>query len=134
MKKLLLVLLLASPLISRSQSVKFRIIDAVEVKNQFEKEALYFYDQNWKLFREEALKQGVISGYSIERGTKSDSSFVIVLNTEFENRGQLENVEKNFEPILKALRPDGPLVLGDGNYRNYVISRNSYWTEVISSD
>ena len=84
-------------------------IDYVKIKDGRRDEALYFYENNWKLYRDEAIKRGVIHSYQMLESIPSTTApFDIILITWYKNEDQHKNSEKNFEPILKELRPSGP--------------------------
>src|SRR5690606_7094746 len=53
--------------IATGHAQKISTLDIVSIKQQYEKEALFFYEQNWKVFREEALNRKYISGYQLLR-------------------------------------------------------------------
>ncbi len=40
-------------------------IDFVKITDSHRQEALYYYENNWKIFRDIALKKGVIKSYKI---------------------------------------------------------------------
>jgi thiol-disulfide isomerase/thioredoxin len=86
-------------------------IDFVKIKEGRRDEALFYYDNNWRLYRDEAVKRGVIDSYElIDASSKTGSGFDLILITRYRGDEQLANSEKNFEPILKQLRPNGPLL------------------------
>ena len=90
----------------------FVTIDYVKVKDGKRDEAMYFYENNWKPYRVEALKRGVIHSYEIlESIPDSNAPFDLVLITRYRNRDQHLASEKTFETILKELRPNGPRML-----------------------
>lgn len=96
-------------------------VDYVKIKDGRREEAMFFYENNWKLYREEALKSGVIHSYQmLESVPPTTAPFDIVLITWYKNEEQHKNSEKNFEPILKKLRPYGPTLkngLGIDDFR-----------------
>lgn len=95
-----------------AQSQKVAIYDFVKVKNNRFEEALYYYQQNWKLYREAAQAKNYISSYKIVKlDGDSSAPFHLVLITEYPDSTAWKASEKNFEPILKKLRPDGPVYL-----------------------
>lgn len=105
------------------QNGSIATIDVVRVKAQFEKEALYFYRQNWEMFRAEALKQGHISAYQLlKTATDSTGHFQLVLITEYPDSLTRARAEEHFAPIMKALRPDGPKMLNNVP-RNEMLTR-----------
>lgn len=84
-------------------------IDFVKIKEGKRDEAMFFYEKNWKLYREEALKRGVIHSYElVESVPAATAPFDLILLTRYKNEEQHKNSEKNFEPILKELGPNGP--------------------------
>lgn len=87
----------------------FVVADFVKIKTSRRDEAIYFYENNWKLYREEAKRRGVIDSFEIiEARSEKSSAFDLILITRYRGEDQLKNSEANFEPILKQLRPNGP--------------------------
>lgn len=92
----------------------FVLMDFVKVKDGRKAEALYFYENNWKVYREIALREGIIHSYEfVDARSESNSAFDIVLITRFTGEAQYKASEKNFEPILKRLRPNGPMLINE---------------------
>ena len=84
-------------------------IDFVKIKEGKRDETMFFYGNNWKPYREEALKRGVIHSYELlEPSPAAAAPFDLILITRYKGEEQHKNSEKNFEPILKELRPNGP--------------------------
>lgn len=84
-------------------------IDFVKIKDGKRPETLYFYENNWKPYREAALKRGIIHSYELlEPVPVTTAPFDLILVTRYNGEEQHKNSEKNFEPILKELRPNGP--------------------------
>ncbi len=44
----------------------------------------------------------------IDARSEKDAAFDLILITRYRGDDQFKNSEKNFEPILKGLRPNGP--------------------------
>jgi len=87
----------------------FVTIDYVKIKDGRRDEAMFFYENNWKLYRDEALKRDVIHSYQMLESIPSTTApFDLILITWYKNEEQHKNSEMNFEPILKELRPNGP--------------------------
>lgn len=87
------------------------LMDFVKIKEGRRAEAMYYYENNWKIYREEALKTGIIHSYElIDAKSETSSVFDLVLVTRYKNQRQYADSEKNFEPILKRLRPNGPML------------------------
>jgi len=90
------------------------LMDFVKIKNGKRDEAMFFYENNWKVYREAALKKGIIHSYElIEAKSETNQTFDIILVTRYKNEEQHKNSEKNFEPILKEIRPNGALLKND---------------------
>ena len=89
------------------------VIDFVKIKNNKREEAFYFYNNNWKVYREIALKRGQISSYQILLTRPENSSYDIMLVTTYKDSIQQKNSEANFAEIIKAERPNGPKLLND---------------------
>lgn len=87
----------------------FVVADFVKIKDGRRDEALYFYENNWKIYREEAKKRGVIESFElVDARSEKNADFDLILITRYRGEDQYKNSEKNFEPILKQLRPNGP--------------------------
>ena len=95
-----------------AQPTTVMLVDIMRINREHKAEATYYFENNWKLFRDEAIKRGVITGYQFYE-TDDDGQLEFVLITEFKDEEQFGNVEANFEPILKQLRPNGPVMLND---------------------
>ena len=87
-------------------------IDFVKIKDGKRPETMYFYEQNWKPYREEAMKRGIIHSYELlEPVPVTTAPFDLILITRYSGEEQHKNSEKNFEPILKQMRPNGPTTM-----------------------
>jgi hypothetical protein len=135
MKKLILLLLTGflSYQQSYAQKDSYVIMDIVKVKNGLWNDALYFFENNWKLYREEAIKQGIISSYKLLVNKADSVSNNIVLITEYPDSLSYRKSEENFRPILKKIRPDGPAYLNENKRNDFmeIVVFNSYkvWTD-----
>jgi len=96
----------------RSQTITS--IDFVQIVNGHRAEAIYFYDNNWKVYREEALKKGYIRSYQLlEVQPDSLSNYQLMLLTEYHDQTVYDRREENFQKIIKELRPDGAKLLNE---------------------
>lgn len=93
------------------QAQTVTVMDFVKVKDGHITEALFFYEHNWKLYRDTAVKRGYIQSYRMEQVLIDTAAFEIVLITEYKDSLQYSNSESNFREIITALRPGGPLLL-----------------------
>lgn len=89
----------------------YSTIDFVKIKDGKRDEALYFYENNWKVYRDAALKRGIIHSYElIDAASETNTAFDLILITRYSGEEMFKSSEKNFEPILKELRPAGPIL------------------------
>jgi hypothetical protein len=112
MKKIVLVALLFYSAAAFGQHHSIYVIDFVKIKNNNKEQALYFYNNNWKVYRETALKKGYIKSYKL-LSAKSDpaADFDLMLLTEYADSAQYKNAENNFNQIIKETRPTGPMLM-----------------------
>jgi len=89
-------------------------MDFVQVKEGHRAEAVFFYENNWKLYRDIAVKKGFILSYRLEEVVAdSAGTFNLVLITEYKDSVFFQNSEANFREILASARPNGPLLLNN---------------------
>jgi hypothetical protein len=111
-KILLVVVSLCMALHVSAQNKKVAIYDFVKVKDNRFEEALYYYEHNWKYYRDTAKAKKYISGYQlIKLEADTAAAFHLILVTEYPDSTAWRASEKNFAPILKKLRPQGPIYL-----------------------
>jgi hypothetical protein len=102
-------------------------VDIVRVKGAYEKEALYFYENNWKVFRQMALEEKYISGFDfVKSPADSTGLFTIVLVTQFADDASYKNVESNFRGIMQKVSPAGPKMLNSVTRKEFIVSTTSY--------
>lgn len=90
------------------------VADFVKIKSGHRAETLFFYENNWKLFRDTALAKGYISSYRLlETAPDSLGNFDFILMTAYADSAAYAKSEEHFQPILKTLRPDGPKLLNN---------------------
>jgi hypothetical protein len=89
-------------------------IDFVKIKNNKRQEAQYFYENNWKVYRDIALKNDYIKSYKLLT-TLADSTanFDLILITEYADSSQFKLNEERFQQIIKSTRPNGPKLLNE---------------------
>jgi thiol-disulfide isomerase/thioredoxin len=87
-------------------------IDFVKIKDGKRDEAIYFYENNWRFYRAEAVKRGIIDSYElIDARSDKDSAFDLILITRYRGEEQFKNRETAFDPIIKELTPKGPFLM-----------------------
>jgi hypothetical protein len=108
------VILLSSGVVLGQKNSVIALMNFVKIKNNKWNEALYFYENNWKVYREIALEKKYILSYEFLT-TKTDSAadFNCILITEYTDSLQFQLSEERFNSIIKELRPKGPKLLDD---------------------
>jgi len=76
-------------------SVKVSTMDFIQIQSGYNEEALFFYQNNWKKLREEALINGYIDSFLlVETEATEDAPFHIVLITTYLSHKQYQAREK----------------------------------------
>lgn len=122
MRILLLLIMLQMAVAGLAQSQpEILIIDFVKIKNNKRAEAIFYYENNWKVYREIALKNGFIKSYRLLTvPADSTSGFDFLLMTEYADSSQLNLSEARFQQIIQTASPGGPKLLNDlkpGDFR-----------------
>ena len=65
----MIVLLMALQATYAQKKSSVTIMDFVKIKNNHTEEALYYYDNNWKVLRDMAMEKGFIKSYQILTNT-----------------------------------------------------------------
>ena len=112
-KIMLLAILLISLTAGFTQDTAVTSVDIVKVKNGYVNEATYFFENNWKLYRDSALANNFISGYRIMKTVADSAQTTFMLFTEYRSRQSYFDREKNFQPLMKKLRPSGPIYMNN---------------------
>lgn len=114
---------------------KISTINIVKVNANYEKEAMYYYNENWKEFRKLALQEGVISGFEIMRtATDSTNHFQLILITEYSDSTSFSKSEENFEPIIKRVSPNGPKMLNKVGRKEFLEYVANYVTLSLDAE
>jgi hypothetical protein len=96
------------------QNKTVSVMDFVKIRNGKKAEALYYYENNWKMYREVAVERGLIHSYQLVIATPDSlNNFDLILITTYKDSAQYLKSEENFQPILKELRPNGPKLLNE---------------------
>lgn len=90
------------------------IVDFVKINNGKINETVFYYENNWKVYRDIALERGYIKSYKLlTTSADSSSSFDLILITEYSDSLQFKLREERFLEIIKENRPQGPILLND---------------------
>lgn len=107
-------------------------IDFVKVKDGKRDEARYYYENNWRFYRAEAVKRGVIDSFEYTDVTSgNDNAFDIILITRYRGEDQFKNSEAAFAPIINELTPNGPFLKGKSKPDEFRKVVYSYTGKVI---
>jgi thiol-disulfide isomerase/thioredoxin len=89
-------------------------VDFIKVTDGKRDEARYYFENNWRFYRAEAVKRGVIDSFEyIDVTSGNDNAFDIILITRYRGEEQFKNSEAAFAPIIKELTPNGPFLRGN---------------------
>ena len=125
MKAIITVMLMTTMLNGAVAQVS--TIDMVRVKGEYEKEAVYFYENNWKLFREEAVKGGYISGFELVKSAVDSSGVITMwLITHYGDDASYGRSEENFRDIIKRVSPGGPKMLNSVVRKDFILGVEGY--------
>lgn len=114
MKRLSFVALLVCflSLTAFSQSEVVTVVSIIKVKNNKHAEASFYYENNWKVLRKQALAEGIIHSYEfVEAKADEKADFDYVTITRFDDQAQFDKAEENFAKIMEP-RGD-PKLLND---------------------
>ena len=90
------------------------VYDFIKIKNGKNKEAMYYYENNWKFYRDIAIKKNFITAYRIVTcQPDSLAGFNLILITEYADSAAYTKSEERFSEIIKETRPNGPLLLNE---------------------
>ena len=120
--------LIITSLHANSQST-VSTIDFVKVKEKRMKEAIFFYENNWKVYRDIALQKGFIKSYRLLKAVPDSlNNFDLMLITEYKDSVQLKLNEERFQQIIRETRPNGPKLLNElkpNDFRQNLFFRQS---------
>ena len=95
-------LLVIGPLSYGQIDEKISTIDFVQILDDNKEEALYYYQNNWKVLRTMAIKKGYIHSYQVlEAPISEDEPFQLMLITTYLNNEQYELREDHFKELIK---------------------------------
>jgi hypothetical protein len=99
---------------SAQGSKEMSTIELVKILNGHRTEALFFYQNNWQVFREKAVEKKIIASFELFL-TKADTSrgFDLMLVTTYADSIQFAASEERFQQIIRELRPKGASLLNE---------------------
>lgn len=106
-------------------SEKISSMDFVQILGNNRAETIYYYENNWKVLREQALEKGYIHSYQLLEVPKGeDLAFELILITTYRDQAQYDMREDNFGVLIDAM--EGRKLLNDkqpAEFRNIVFFR-----------
>lgn len=126
-----LVLFSICSMIYGQQNNKVSTIDFVQILDDNKMEVEYYYNNNWKVLREMAIKKGYIHSYQLLEVTYSDDApFHLMLITTYLNHQQYDMREDHFTELIIER---GPIKLMNNKepdaFRKIIFSKEMvrYW-------
>nr|WP_298995301.1 hypothetical protein [uncultured Allomuricauda sp.] len=76
-------------------------MDFVQILNENREETLYYFQNNWKVLREMAVKRGYIHSFDVlETPFSEDAPFELILITTYKNEEQYGAREEHFRELI----------------------------------
>jgi hypothetical protein len=97
-----------------NKAANITVMEFVKILDNKRDEAIHFYENNWKVFREKALEMNYISSFNLHI-LNDDGDFDLLLITEFASQEEFALSEPRFQDIIKTTRPNGPVLLNQVN-------------------
>ncbi len=133
MKQLLIAFLLLLPAgVSGQNGKPVSVIDFVKIKDGKRAEAMFFYENNWKKYRDAALAKGFIRSYELLANTSDKvKDYDLLLITEYADENQFRQSEDRFNQIIKEVAPQGPKLLDDLKPADFRTNVSSVTTQAV---
>ena len=101
-KNLVLLFLFATCFCFGQQDQSITSMDFVEIIDNNDEEAWYYYENNWKVLRQMAVKKDYILSFKLFKDLSlNDNTFGIVLMTNYKDSLQFINREAHFQELIK---------------------------------
>ena len=99
---ILLVTIFSTSICHAQSSHRISSMDFIEIVNENENEALFYYQKNWKVLRQMALKKNYIASFEILKDASEEkSSFDLILITTYADKEQFDKREEHFQELIK---------------------------------
>lgn len=104
MKYLFVAIFLINSICYGQSDSRVSTIDFVEILQNNKAEALYYYENNWKVLREMAIAENYIESYQLlETPYSKEAPFHLMLITTYANQKQYNLREENFNKLIEQL-------------------------------
>ncbi|MBC8151412.1 MAG: hypothetical protein H7Z72_00725 [Bacteroidetes bacterium] len=108
----LLALLVATPAYAQQSGVW--LVDVVDIKAGKQPEALFYYENNWKVIRDRMIQRKHLKSYRmLTTATDSTGSSRLFLMTEYADSLSYRQGEERFQAVIKELYPNGSRLLNE---------------------
>ncbi len=88
------------------KDVKITTVDFVQILDDNDREAMFYYQNNWKVLREMALEKEYIHSYQLLKVSPSEAApFHIMLTTTYKDEEQYSLREDHFTALIKERGP-----------------------------
>ncbi|MBO6525218.1 MAG: hypothetical protein JJ971_15420 [Balneolaceae bacterium] len=88
------------------KDTRITTMDFVQILNDNREEVDYYYENNWKLLRDKAIKKGYIESYQLlETSYSEDAPFHLILITTYPNKERYDKREENFAVLIEEKGP-----------------------------
>lgn len=78
-------------------------MEFVQILNNHEAEAVYYFQNNWKVLRQQAIKKNYISDFKLLCTQRSEEApFDIILMTTYPDQKSYDQREANFAELIEA--------------------------------
>ena len=79
-------------------------VDFVQILEDNKEEVSYYYRNNWKILREQAIEEGYIHSYEVLEAPRTEDAppFDLMMITTYPNREQYDLREENFGKLIEA--------------------------------
>jgi len=106
-------------------------MDFVQVLQNNLEECRFYYQNNWKVLRVNAMKKGYIHSFQLlESSPTEEAPFRFILITTYANKDQFSKREAHFQELIDA---KGPLKLLNsikpGDFRKVLFGKDSFHIE-----
>ena len=105
------IVLIYTLLLPVSALAEIFTIDFVKVVDGNDEEAIYYYENNWKRHRIEAVSRNYIISYQLLVKHSEDGQTDILLITGYASKSEYEKREENFRELMGETRSDGPRLM-----------------------
>lgn len=99
---IVLFMFLNSFIILSQKSENISTVDFVQILNNNEAEAIFYFENNWKILRKMAIEKGYIKSFEfLVTSFSKNAPFNFIFITTYKNKEQFLKREQNFQELIK---------------------------------